>query len=192
MSFNSWDLNLLLILFTRNEILQKVLPSVFLDFASVPVKTESFWGEWKMKTVYHDRERHFEFSCEAKSEATAFRVPSWALIPVTSPPSCSLVLAALPSLLKRHRAGTLGVLQSSVKCISRDKCEISYLSCSLPAPECTQSLNPVNTKNTKAASLQKLKERAVLCLKKKSPKSSLSQFSSLLPLQDLQRNIALN
>lgn len=34
-----------------NENLQKVFLCVFLDIASIHVKTESHWGEWEMKAV---------------------------------------------------------------------------------------------------------------------------------------------
>lgn len=174
MSFNSWGLNLPLNLFNTNEILQKVLPCTFLDFVSVPVKSESRWSEWKMKTVHH--KRHLEWSCDAESKVTVFHVPSWALIPVTPAPLCSLVFG-----LCHSAEGTLGALQSSVwnALAERNVKSRTSPSCSLPAPECTQSFTPVNAKNTEAVSLQKLKQSAILCLKKKPLKSSLSQFCSL-------------
>lgn len=75
-------------------------------------------------------------------------------------PSCSLVFSAFPWLLKRLRAGRLGVLQRSVwNALAEINVESRTLpSCSLPAPECTQSRTPVSAKNTEAVSLQKLKQ----------------------------------
>lgn len=127
-------------------------------------------GKWRLPIT---TERHFEFSQIWSDSVPCSLVgidPCHTTTMMQFGPGCFAISA------DETRGWSIrSAAEQCVKCISREKCEISYLSCSLPAPECTQSLAPVSTKSTEAVSLKKLKQSAIRCLKKKTLKNSLSQ-----------------